>query len=128
MCPETGQTEALISPFVNKDAMKQHLQQISEVTEPGRHALVIMDGAGWHTDDIAYGIDNLTIIKLPPDSPELNPIEQVWSWLRQHYLANRCFANYEDIIEACSESWNGFIRNVENVKTLCWRDWIKLTT
>jgi hypothetical protein len=41
------------------------------------------DGAGWHTDDIAQRIDNLSIIKLPPYSPELDPIEQVWRWLRQ---------------------------------------------
>ncbi|MGR5196652.1 transposase [Vibrio sp. WZ-1] len=49
------------------------------MTEATRHAVVIMDGAGWHTDDIAEPFDNLSIIKLPPYSPELNLIEQVWS-------------------------------------------------
>jgi hypothetical protein len=50
-----------------------------------------MDGAGWHSDDIDADFNNVSIIKLSPYSPELNPIEQVWSWLRQRHLANRCF-------------------------------------
>lgn len=103
--------------------MIQHLQQISDATEAGRHAIVLMDGAGWHTDNIADDIANLTIIKLPPYSPELNPVEQVWSWLRQHYLANRCFKGYDDIVDACTEAWNQFIARVDVVKSLCCRDW-----
>ena len=74
VCPATGDTEALISPYVSKDIMRQHLLQISHKTQQGRHAVVIMDGAGWHTDDIADDFQNLTIMKLPPYSPELNPI------------------------------------------------------
>ena len=102
VCPATGETEAIIAPLVNKEIMQQHLELISKRTQPGRHAVIIMDGAGWHTDDIAQEIDNLSVIKLPPYSPELNPVEQVWSWLRQHHLANRCFNGYEDIVDASS--------------------------
>jgi hypothetical protein len=98
VCPSKGIGEVLVVPWVNKEIMLAHLQQISQVTEKGRHALVIMDGASWHTDDIAKDIDNLSIIKLPPYSLELNPVEQVWSWLRQHYLANQSFKDYEDIV------------------------------
>ncbi|HFQ5337388.1 TPA: IS630 family transposase, partial [Vibrio vulnificus] len=88
VCPARGIGEAMVVPWVNKNIMVEHLKQRSAVTEKGRHAVVIMDGAGWHTNDIAEPFDNVSIIKLPPYSPELNPIEQVWSWLRQHYLAN----------------------------------------
>ncbi|KZN71090.1 hypothetical protein N477_25760, partial [Pseudoalteromonas luteoviolacea H33-S] len=73
VCPATGQTEALVSPFVNKEAMTQHMRQISQATPIGRHAVVIIDGAGWHTHDTASEFSNLTLIKLPPYSPELNP-------------------------------------------------------
>ena len=66
-------------------------------------------------------------MKLPPYSPELNPVEQIWSWLRQHALANRTFKGYEDIVEACSDAWVSFIADVEQVKSLCHRDWIKMT-
>ncbi|MDP2559924.1 IS630 family transposase [Psychrobium sp. 1_MG-2023] len=116
VCPATGETEAIITPLVSKEMMIQHLSQISEKTEAGRYAVLIMDGAGWHTDDIAFEFDNLSIIKLPPYSPELNPIEQVWQWLRQHHLANRCFKNYEDIVEQCTQAWFSFIKYKETVK------------
>ena len=123
VCPTTGETEALLAPFVSKDIMRKHLLQISQKTKPGRHAIVVMDGAGWHTDDIAEGIANITVMKIPPYSPELNPIEQVWSWLRQHHLANRCFKSYDDIVEACCHAWNDFISNTKRVIKMCTRDW-----
>ncbi|MGS0677480.1 transposase [Shewanella sp. 125m-1] len=79
--PQTGETEAIIVPYLSKDIMRQHLSQIAERTKSGRHAVVVTDGAGWHTNDIADEFTNHSIIKLPPYLPELNPIEQVWSWL-----------------------------------------------
>lgn len=127
VCPATGETEALITPWVDKKIMCKHLSLISKKTRPGRYAVVIMDGAGWHTDDIAVEFDNLSIIKLPPYSPELNPIEQVWQWLRQNKLANRCFTGYEDIVEQCSNAWNSFVRNTSQVKSLCSRSWADVT-
>jgi hypothetical protein len=66
----------MIVPWVNKEIMIEHLKQISEITEKGRHAVVVMDGASWHTCDIAAHFHNVSVIKLPPYSPELNPIEQ----------------------------------------------------
>jgi len=78
ICPATGATEAIVTPYVNKDAMRQHLKQISQTTKEGRHAVVIMDGAGWHTNDTALSFDNITLVRLPAYSPELNPVEQVW--------------------------------------------------
>lgn len=126
VCPSTGQTEALISPVVNKEMMTEHLSQISKATPAGRHAVVIMDGAGWHTLDTAKPFNNVTLIKLPPYSPELNPIEQVWQWLRQRCLSNRTFKGYEDIVEELSRAWNVFISDIKRVKKMCFRDWIKL--
>ncbi len=69
--------------------MKQHLKQISEATEEGYHAVILMDGAGWHTNDIADEFTNLSMIKLPPYSPELNPIEQVWQSIYQDSQQSR---------------------------------------
>jgi transposase len=62
---------------------------------------------------------------LPPYSPELNPIEQVWSWLRQYYLANRCFSGYNDIVEACSIGWIDFVSDAKRVTKMCSRDWLE---
>jgi transposase len=126
VCPATGATEAIISPLSNSDAMREHMSLISKRTPKGRHAVVVMDGAGWHQEHTVDAFDNVTIIKLPPYSPELNPIEQVWQWLRQNELANRCFQGYDDIVEQCARAWNSFIEDIERVKSLCTRDWIKL--
>jgi transposase len=82
--------------------------------------------AGWHQASLVEGIRNVDILKLPPYSPELNPIEQVWSWLRQHYLANRCFSGYDDIIEACSIAWNDFVSYAKRVTKMCSRDWLEV--
>lgn len=128
VCPARGTGEALVVPWVNKEIMRQHLKQISEKTEAGRHAVIIMDGASWHTKDIAEGFDNVSIIKLPPYSPELNPIEQVWSWIRQHYLANQCFIDYEDIVDKVCSAWNSFLECSDRVTKMCTRAWINLTS
>lgn len=123
VCPNRGIGEAMVVPWVNKETMIHHLGQISQVTERGRHAVVIMDGAGWHSNDIAEQFDNVSIIKLPPYSPELNPIEQVWIWLRQHYLANQSFTNYNNIVEKICSAWNGFWESGDRVETMCKREW-----
>ena len=126
VCVTNGGSEAMVVPYVNKDIMRSHLEQISNRTPNDRHALVIMDGAGWHTEDIASDFENLSIIKLPPYSPELNPIEQVWSWLRQHHLANRCFNGYESIVDSVCDAWNDFVSDTQRVMKMCTRDWMNL--
>ena len=102
------------------------LEKISQKTEPGRHAVVLMDGASWHAKDIDSAFSNLNIIKIPPYSPELNSIEQVWSWLRQHHLANQNFKNYDDIVNKICAAWNSFLESTERVRKMCSRDWANL--
>lgn len=108
--------------------MTQHLEQISKATERGRHALVIVDGASWHSHKAAEDFDNVSLIHLPPYSPELNPVEQVWQWIRQREIANRCFEDYDDIVEQLSRAWNSFRSDVERVMAMCSRSWANLIT
>ena len=128
VCPSRGIGEAIVVPYLGKDVMQQHLAQISAITEPERHAVIIMDGAGWHTDDISEQFHNVSIVKLPPYSPELNSIEQVWSWMRQHHLANIAFKNYDDIVDKVCSAWNSFLSCSTRVARTCMRDWIDLTS
>ena len=118
VCPATGTTEALLSPLVNREVMKQHLALIAARTKPGRHAVVIMDGAGWHTMECADDFPNLSSDQAPPYSPELNPIEQVWSWLRQHVwlIAASRIGRHPD---ACTSAWKNFVLPMERVMSLC---------
>ena len=127
VCINTGETEALIGPMSNMEMMTKHLKLISDATPTGQHSVVIMDQASWHQHHLAEQFPNLSIIHIPPYSPELNPIEQVWSWLRQHELANRCFENYEDIVNSVERAWNNFRKDTNRVINLCYRSWTRLT-
>jgi len=113
---------------MNMDVMDKHLALISKKVPEGRHAVIVVDGAAWHQPNLAEKFKNLSIIKLPPYSPELNPIEQVWQWLRKNELANRCFSGYDDIVDQCSRAWNSFRADIYRVMKLCDRDWIKVGT
>ena len=70
--PSRGIGQVIVVPWTSKEAIILHLIQISEVTGIDRHAVMIMDGAGWHADGIADQFTNVSIIKLPSYSPELN--------------------------------------------------------
>ncbi|MCF7484347.1 transposase [Vibrio splendidus] len=64
--------------------MTKHVDLLSTATPTGKHSVVIMDQANWHQTHLANHFKNITIIHIPPYSPELNPIGQVWQWLRQY--------------------------------------------
>lgn len=120
-CPATGQAVGLVLPVVNKTAMKLHISAIADCVPEGRHAVIIVDGASWHSPEL--NTDKVTQLKLPPYSPELNPIEQVWQWLKQKWLSNRAYEDYETIVDACCEAWNLFANDKILVKRLCRRQW-----
>ncbi|SFG48018.1 DDE superfamily endonuclease [Novosphingobium sp. CF614] len=92
--------------------MNLHLLEISINVTPGAHAVLVIDGAGWHqTGDKLCVPDNITLLHLPPYSPELNPVENVWAYLRGNKLSNRVFDTYDAILDACCDAWNWFIAN-----------------
>ncbi len=126
VCPERDEAVGLVLPTVNTEMMTLHLQALSAAVPVGRHALVVVDGAGWHGPSVAEGVDNVTLLKLPPAAPELNPTEQVWQQLRQDHLANRCFSGYEDIVQSCCEAWNAFTGLPGAIRQLCTRQWAAL--
>ena len=70
--------------------------------------------------------DNLSVLILPPASPELNPVEQIWQQLRGNWLANRCYDNYDAIVEACCHAWNWFVDLPGKIQQLCSRSWANL--
>lgn len=121
ICPATGQSVGLVLPCANGKGMKLHIEEIAQQVPEGRHAVLIVDGAGWHQPTMS--VKNVSILKLPPYSPELNPVEQVWQWLKQNHLSNRCYDGYEAIVEACCNAWNKLSDNTELVKSIGHREW-----
>ena len=122
-CAATGQSAAIVMPKSDTAAMQAHLSCISTAVQAGRHGVIVMDRAAWHTTQQLPDFKNLTLVFLPPAAPELNPIEQVWRQLREDSLANRCFKDFDDIVDACCDAWNVFAANIDQVKSLCHREW-----
>ena len=101
---------ALVLPHANAEAMSLHLAEISRHVAAGAHAVVVRDGAGWHQTGGRLQVPgNISLLRLPPYSPELNPQENVWQYLWQNQLSNRVFADYDAIVEACCTAWNALM-------------------
>ena len=93
--------------------MNHHLREISSQVGTAAHALLVLTpapaeagGAGWHDSQALAIPDNITLLALPPYSPELNPVERIWHYLRSHWLANSVFRSLADIMDACEMAWN----------------------
>jgi len=110
-------------PFANTQAMQLHLDEISRHVAAKAHAVVLMDRAGWHRADKLKVPKNLTIILLPSRSPELNPVENIWQYLRQNWLSNRVFQDYNAILDAGCEAWNKLIAQPQTIMSIGLREW-----
>ncbi len=113
-------------PWANTEAMQLHLNEISKYVARKAHAVVLMDRAGWHTTAKLDVPKNLTIILLPSRSPELNPVENIWQYLRANWLSNRVFEDYDAILDAGCEAWNRLIDQPDKIKSIGTRDWANI--
>ena len=91
-------------PEVNIEAMNEHLAEISRRVSVGAIALLVLDGAGWHSSPQLKMPTNIALLPLPPYSPELNPVENVWEFLRGNWLSHRVSDTYEAILDACQDA------------------------
>lgn len=126
VCPARDEAVGLVLPAVNTEAMLIHLEHISIQIPEGRHAVIVLDKAAWHTTNRLKKFDNISLLPLPSAAPELNPTEQVWQSLRSDHLANRCYKDYDEIVTVCCNAWNTFVDTPNRVKTLCSRSWANI--
>ena len=111
--PANGKSSALLAPTVNTDYMNHHLRFISEEAGQNVHVVVVLDQAGWHIAKALQVPKNITLLHLPPYSPELNPIERLWAYIKSHYLSNRIYKDYEELFDvAWFKSWQKDILNI----------------
>ena len=124
--PARGTGAALVLPYADKETMTLHLAEISRAVTPGAHAGVVVDGAGWHRSGGKLMLpDNVSLLLLPPYSPELNPQENIRQLLRQNYLSNRVFENYKAIVDACCDAWRVLIARPDAITTIATPNWAK---
>lgn len=103
--------------------MQLHLDEISRHVARGAHAVLLLDRAGWHTTDKLTVPGNITLIFLPSRSPELNPVENIWQYMRQNWLSNRVFETYDAIIDAASGAWEKLLLQPQTIMSIGLRDW-----
>lgn len=124
ICPGRAVGAALVMPCVNTEAMNEHLKEISINVAPGAQAVLVCDGAGWHRTGGRLRVpDNITLLRLPPYSPELNPMENVWHYLRENKLCATVWNSYDAIVDACVAAWRFLISDPDRIRSIGTREW-----
>jgi transposase len=123
ICPMKGKAAGLVMPWCDTAAMAAHLAEISAAVKPGAHAVLMLDQAGWHMSAKLAVPANITLLPLPPRSPELNPVENVWQFMCENWLSNRVFQSYEDIVALCCDAWNNLVERPWRIMSIGRRKW-----
>jgi transposase len=110
-------------PYADTEAMQLHLDEISRAVARGAHAVLLLDRAGWHTSGRLAVPKNISLVFLPSRAPELNPVENVWHYLRQNWLSNRVFETYDAILDAACEAWRNLLANPSTITSVGHREW-----
>jgi transposase len=127
VCPARGVGAGLVLPRADAAMMSLHLAEIGAQVAPGAHAVAVMDGAGWHQTEGGLHIPpNVTPLRLPPYAPELNPVENVWAFLRSNKLANRVFETYDAVLDACADAWSWLAAQPERITAIASRPWAQV--
>lgn len=123
ICPARGVGAGLVLPHCDTYAMQSRLDEISSQVTPGAHAVLQLDQAGWHTTGKLNIPPNITLLSLPPRSSELNPVENIWQFMRENRLSNRVFQSYKQIIDLCCEAWNKLVDQPWRIMSIGMREW-----
>ena len=126
VCPATGQAAGLIMPGMNMATVNAFLAELASRVAPGVHAVLIWDNAGFHTGHGVVVPPNITLLPLPPYAPELNPVENLWHYLRSHFWALRVYADYEALKEAAVTAWRAVCLVPELVRSVCAAPYIEV--
>ena len=126
LCPATGEAIGHVCDRANTIEMNRHLIDIGSMVPKGRHALVIFDGAGWHRSRDLACPGNVSVMRLPPYSPELNPAENVFQFLKSNHFANRVFETADEVKATVGKVWEDFTVQSERIKSIGHRSWAKL--
>jgi putative transposase len=105
--------------------MQLHLDEIARTVKRGAHAVLLLDRAGWHTSGALAVPKNITLILLPSRAPELNPVENVWQYLRENWLSNRVFRSQGDILDHCCYAWNRLTAQPWTIMSIGLRNWAR---
>lgn len=122
--PATGADVALVLPEATTTTMQLFLVEFAAALPQNVHAVLVLDGAGWHGAHALAIPPNVTLVPLPPYAPELNPVERVWLYLRERFLSLQVLRDYRAILDACCAAWNRLVAEPGRLRSLCEQPWI----
>lgn len=122
--PATGESIGMVATTTDTEMFNIYLRMLSEQIGPDRHVILILDQAGWHVAKDLTVPNNVTLHPLPPYSPELNPVERLWLWIKDHELSNRVYETKDDLWKAGMQSLANL--DPERLKTVCRTEWLRL--
>lgn len=122
-CVTTGEMDSLILPHVNGDCMQIFLNEVA-ARHPRNRIVMVLDGAGWHQSQALRLPPNLRLLKLPPYSPELNPVEHLWDDLREKSFHNRVFQTIGALEDHLCEALRQLEFDHARVKSIIAWPWI----
>lgn len=120
--PISGESYALVLPWANTAMMQLHLNALSEQIGPDRHVVLILDNAGWHTSESLDVPGNITLLPLPAYTPELNVVERLWHWIKDHAFSNHIYPDYDDLLNAVSAMWQNLLP--QRIQSVCRCSWL----
>ena len=146
VCPARDTGAAIVMPHADTNAMQEFLDEMTRYVAPGARAALLVDQIAprwspdhrsfasgsiascdrWHTTKALGWPDNITPFELPPRSPELNPQENIWQYLRQTWLSNRLFETYEEVVDAACDAWIRLTREAGRIRSIATRQWAKV--
>lgn len=119
--PLTGESFFLVLPYSNTVCMNLFLKKLSEAY-PEDRILLVCDGAAWHKSKALVVPGNIRLIFLPPATPEMNPIEQIWKEIRKRGFRNEIFQTLEKVIDRLCDTICSL--DYEVIKSITARSWI----
>lgn len=117
LSPQTGECYSIITPYCNTESMNYFLKQLASKYSD-YNIVLILDKAGWHISHNISLPDNLTLMHLPPYSPELNPVELLWREIRRKYFHNKTFNSLDDVETSLSAALRECHKNPTAIKQL----------
>jgi len=122
--PGTDNAFALVLPYANTEAMQEFLDRFAATIGKDEHVVLVLDQAGWHGAHALRVPANITLVPLPPYSPELNPVEWVWEYMKERFLSLRLHNDYDAIADAACKAWNRLRAETGRITSLCSHPWI----
>jgi transposase len=119
VCAASGTAVGLVMPELNTAVVNLFLEEFSRRLAPSVHAVLLWDNAGYHVGGGLVVPQNVSLIGLLPYSPELNPVENLWHYLRSHHWSNRVYPDYEALRNAAAESWRVVCLEPEKIRSIC---------